>query len=353
MSGTESEAIANWNDRRLTGIAQALANGERFVVTTHISPDGDAIGSAKAMEEMLRQLGKEVWLYHAQEVPSAHSFLGTGSWKRNLPDDLSEWTAVVLDCASFDRAGEPRLTAVKQMLVIDHHATNPGYGDLNCVRPECAATCEILIDLADQLEVMLNEPLARALYTGVWTDTGKLRYTNVTERTEACIERLGEALGGHEEVVSLIDYRPDEWVAYAEQARSNVRFLGEGTVALTYLPLTALRAAGVADRDAKEAGNICTDTVYWDLKGKVELVALVYDLPTGSRSVSLRAYDSEHFHAGEIAAELGGGGHRAAAGFTTTLSVDEIGEQVYRRFIQQAEQTVTPEIPDSSPSHSL
>lgn len=187
----------------------------------------------------------------------------------------------------------------------------------------------MLAELNDKLGLEISPTCARALYTGIYTDTGKLRYKNTTPNTLAVIERLREALGGKEEIEAAIGYVSPEWAAYAATALTNRCSLSEELI-VTYLSLSDLRGAGVEDEAAKEAGAISTDATFWACEGEAKVLALVYDLPNGTRSVSLRAYDPERIHCGEIATLLGGGGHRAAAGFTTTLTVEEIGLQVQR-----------------------
>jgi phosphoesterase RecJ-like protein len=352
-SESQPATPSRWNDQEFEGIAEAILSHDKFVITTHVSPDGDAVGSAKAMESVLRSLGKEVWLYHSKEIPSAHKFLGNDTWHMDLPEDLHEWGVMIVDCGSFDRAGNPDLSTGAVVLNIDHHATNPGFGDFNCVRPEESSTCEMLLPLIDKLGITITPQIATSLYTGIWTDTGKLRYPNVTPNTDSVIKRLGEVLGGHDDVVAQIDYCPPSWAKYAQTALSKKRSIGEGGLTLTHLSLEDLREAGVEDDQAKEAGNIATDTVYWEMKDKTEMLALIYDLPTGLRSVSLRAYDPDKFHAGEIATSLGGGGHKAAAGFTTELSISEIGERVYEGYLAQGGHRVSPSMEAQATDHSF
>jgi phosphoesterase RecJ-like protein len=212
--------------------------------------------------------------------------------------------------------------------MIDHHATNPGFGQLNSVHPERAATCEMLPDLFAKLGVIVTPELAKALYTGLYTDTGRLRYANVSARTRELAADLGEVMGdGGQAVRDAVEDWPQSWRDYAARGIARARMLDED-VLVSVLDASDLAECGVGDRAYKEAATIAIDLLQ-DLPASFYIQ--VYEIPDGSRSVSVRCPD-EHVHAGEIARTLGGGGHPAAAGLTTKLPAAEIAAALYAEY---------------------
>lgn len=291
-------------------VADTIAGHGKFVVSTHVNPDGDAVGSALAMAYALEQLGKDIVIVHEQGTPPIYPFLGQSNWLTSVPDDISERCAIAVDSASRERvAADDRLEEAKTVINIDHHASNTRFGQLNWVQADAAATCEMLPALFDLLGVSLDERIAAAVYTGVYTDTGGLKFSNTSEVSRALLGDL-EARFDLEEVVAELDFKPESWKLYSELAQSRLTDHGNG---ITSIVMTAddLRSCGVADDEDKHAKDYALSMLY-DPSADRDLLIFCYELKDGSRLVSLR---SNQISSAEIAQEFSGGGHQAAAGY--------------------------------------
>lgn len=308
-------------------IAQMVESEQCFVVLTHVRPDGDAIGSAIALTRALRQLGKDVVLWHSEGIPSSYSFL-EGDWALAPPADIGERVALVLDCGDRSRVadtlpdGSGLLEQALLSVNIDHHDTNPRFADLNAVFETLPATAQILPQLFDYLGVELTAAIAAPLYVGLYTDTGNFRYRSVSKASFALRDRLGAVveLGPLEDKIT---FYPASWLAYAGRCEQRVR-KPEPEVALAVMLAADLAECEVAAGATQEAGSLAKEALQ---RTEALLHIFCFEQPDGTRLVSLRC-QSEVVHAGEIAARFGGGGHRAAAGFTTELAAEEIAAEI-------------------------
>src|SRR5438874_3460967 len=170
----------------LAAVVDAIRDHERFLVTTHENPDGDALGSLLAMKLALDQLGKDanMVLFGDAPLPGEYSFMPLAELRRRWPDDVSERVLVALDCANESRIGDQEvLGRVPFTLDIDHHHDNTRFGDVNLIIPDASSTGEVLRDLFRELDVELTPDIAEGLYVALVTDTGRFQYANTTPET--------------------------------------------------------------------------------------------------------------------------------------------------------------------------
>src|SRR5919204_1376940 len=161
---TETNQISD-----LRQVADALRSYERFVVTTHENPDGDALGSLLATKLALEELGKDAVAYLAGEtpLPDEYRFMELHDLRRSLPDDLEERAVVAVDCANESRLGpdpDALLRRTKFVVDIDHHHDNTRFGDVNLIVGQASSTGEILRDVFSEVGVALTPEIAEALY---------------------------------------------------------------------------------------------------------------------------------------------------------------------------------------------
>src|SRR5947209_4068192 len=169
----------------LTAVADAIRDHERFVLTTHENPDGDALGSLLATKLAFDQLGKDnVMVLHGDApLPGEYQFMPLAELRRRWPDDVSDRVLVALDCANESRIADPEvLGRVPLTIDIDHHHDNTRFGDVNLVVADASSTGEVLRDLFRELNVELTAEIAEALYIALVTDTGRFQYTNTTPK---------------------------------------------------------------------------------------------------------------------------------------------------------------------------
>jgi phosphoesterase RecJ-like protein len=320
----------------LTAVANAIRSHDRFLVTTHENPDGDALGSIVAMRLALEQLGKDAFLYLSGIIPlpAEYSFMDLGDLSRTLPEDAGERVVLALDCANARRLGPDQAFVENAPLVvdIDHHHDNSRFGDVNLIVPDASSTGEILFDLFRELGVELTPDLAEALYIALVTDTGRFQYTNTTPKALRLAAQLVEAGANVHQVFQDVY----ENVAFAKlkllaRALESARVYEGGRVIVADLERGDFAAAGAEEPFAEGIIDFLRA-----VEG-AEVVALIREPPTQNgptRRVSLRTR-GEGIDVSAIARKSGGGGHRQAAGFSSEESVDEIVAFIRREFLAQ------------------
>jgi phosphoesterase RecJ-like protein len=308
-------------------IADEIRAGDRFLLTTHENPDGDALGSLLAMHQILGALGKDsVMFLGAKEfpLPVEYRFLPLEEVFHEAPADVSDRVIIFLDCGNIDRMPVDWLQEnSNRVLNVDHHHDNTRFGDVNLVDVEASSTAEIVYELAGVLGVALTPEIANALYVGLVTDTGKFMYENTDARSHRMAAALVEAGVQVNDVYRrLYEHAPIEKLRLLARALEQIAIHEDGTLALTYI--------AAADYEATGASEVYTEGIIDHLRtiDGTLIVAVVRDQSPGNRSarkVSLRSTDGR-VDVSEIARKHGGGGHRRAAGFGTDLSYPEIVE---------------------------
>jgi phosphoesterase RecJ-like protein len=308
-------------------VAEEIRAGDRFLLTTHENPDGDALGSLLAMHQILGALGKDsVMFLGAKEfpLPVEYRFLPLEEVFHEPPADLSDRVIMFLDCGNIDRMPVDWLQENEnRVLNVDHHHDNTRFGDVNLVDVEASSTAEIVYELAGVLGVSLTPEIANALYVGLVTDTGKFMYENTDERSHRMAAALVEAGVEVNDVYRrLYEHAPLEKLRLLARALEAIEVHEDGALALTYI--------SAADYEATGGNAALTEGVIDHLRtlDGTLIVAVVRDQGDGNRAarkVSLRSTDGR-VDVSEIARKHGGGGHRRAAGFGTDLTYAEITE---------------------------
>ena len=322
MSPPEAGEVVETRER----VLDELRLGDRFVLVTHENPDGDALGSLVAMHRVLLALGKDsVMLMSADEfpLPYEYRFFDLGGMQSQPPDDVEERTAIFLDCGNIDRNPWEVVKGDGMLILnLDHHHDNTRFGTLNHVVEEASCTAEIVWDLMRGLGVEPTQEIADALYVGLVTDTGKFMYENTGTRAHVMAAELIEAgVDVHGIYRRLYEGMPYSKLELLGRALANVRRYDEGVLTFTHLTRDDFRLAGA--EDSYSEGVI--DHLRSVEGTKVAALAreLVDEAATGRKKVSLRATDGD-VDVSVIARAGGGGGHRQAAGFATTLSDEEL-----------------------------
>jgi phosphoesterase RecJ-like protein len=181
--------------KELAAVADAIRTNDRFLLVTHENPDGDALGSIRAMKLALDSLGKDSVMYIGGEmaVPPDYEFMALDGLQRTLPTDAAGRVILALDSASASRTRIPDevLQAAPIVADIDHHHDNTRFGTINLVAGNASSTGEIVRELLAELGVPLTYEIAEALYIAIDTDTGRFQYANTTPRShELAVELM-------------------------------------------------------------------------------------------------------------------------------------------------------------------
>jgi bifunctional oligoribonuclease and PAP phosphatase NrnA len=309
-------------------VVEELRMGEKFILTTHENPDGDALGSLVAMHEILDLMGKDnVMFMSPDEYPFPYEYrtLPLDDVSHALPDDADERTIVFLDCGNIDRMPVGFLRRDGAHIVnIDHHHDNTEFGTANLVVGGASCTAEIIYELTRDLGVELNREIAEALYVALVTDTGKFQYQNTTPAAHRMAAELIElGVDVHEEFRRLYENIPFAKLQLLARVLSRVERYDEGRLTVSYIRRTDYEETG-ADENYSEG---IVDHIR-AVEGTVVAALFREQLKEGREGVSkvsLRAATDE-VDVSVIARLEGGGGHRQAAGFSTEKRGDELIE---------------------------
>jgi bifunctional oligoribonuclease and PAP phosphatase NrnA len=303
-----------------------LRAAQKLIVVTHENPDGDALGSLIAMQELLVTLGKDsVMFMDANEFPLPHEyrFLPLTGLVSTPPQDIEQRTITFLDCGNLERnPAEAFRRPGAHILNLDHHHDNTRFGTVNLVDPNASCTAEIVWDLMHGLGVSPTVTIAEALYVGLITDTGRFMYENTGPRAHLMAAELIEAgVDVHEIYRRVYEGVPYGKLALLARGLANVERYDGGR-----LTVTALSAKDFSESGAEESYSEGVVDHLRAVEGTA-VAALVRDRISdadgGLRKVSLRASDGR-VDVSRIARAQGGGGHRQAAGFTTAMDWDEL-----------------------------
>jgi phosphoesterase RecJ-like protein len=319
----------------LTLVAQAIREHDRFLVTTHENPDGDALGSLLATTLALRALGKDALMFLTGEVPlpAEYGFMPLeGLLRGTPPPDAGERVLLALDCANDSRLGAAAETLLRAPLVIDvdHHHDNTRFGVINLVVAEASSTGEIVRDLLAELGVPLTPELAEPLYVALVTDTGRFQYTNTTPKAHRLAAELLEAGVDVRRVFRGV-YESVQFAKLKLLARAleRAQIYDGGRIVVSYLLATDFAEVG-----AEEPYSEGIIDFLRAVEG-ADMAVLIREPPRPDaprHRISLRS-NADEVDVSAIARASGdGGGHRQAAGFSSERSVDEITEFVRREF---------------------
>jgi phosphoesterase RecJ-like protein len=304
-------------------LLEAFQSARHILVTSHINPDGDAIGSVVGISRVLRQLGRTVTMVVPTALPGVAAALPDAADvqvyadTRSLPDEAD--LVLLLDTGSVARiepisTHEREYLAARPLIIIDHHATNTGEGMLNLVMTEAAATCEILALLVRAWKLPLDAETATALLLGLITDTQSFQTTHTSPRTLEVAADLLQAGGRLNDVVrSMLFAKP---FAHARAlGLAMERLHQEGPIIWTEFTQAMQRDSAADD----EAGDEIT--AYISRIGGAQAYVLFKERRDGTVKISLRS--APGINVGSVAQALGGGGHREAAGATLEMPLDE------------------------------
>jgi phosphoesterase RecJ-like protein len=306
-------------------VADAIRAGDRFLLTTHENPDGDALGSLLGMHRVLEALGKDTVMFLAAKefpLPVEYRFLPLEEVFHEPPADIADRVVIFLDCGNIDRMPVDFLQNGRNKVInVDHHHDNTRFGTINLVDVDASCTAEIVFDLAGLLDVQLTAEMANALYVGLVTDTGKFMYENTDARSHRMASGLIEAGVQVNEVYRrLYEHAPVEKLKLLARALEGVTLRDGGRLAVTYISSEDYAVTG--------ASEALTEGIIDHLRtiDGAAVAAVVRDQADGGRAarkVSMRSTDGR-VDVSAIARQHGGGGHRRAAGFGTDLEYEEV-----------------------------
>ena len=307
-------------------IAAALRASQRIAVLSHVRPDGDAFGSQLALALSLGQLEKEVMVWNEDGLLEKYGFLPGAELLKPPPVEPQTFDVVVaLDTATKVRLGTAGDAASAPLWInIDHHASNPRYGDLVYIDPTAPATGQILFEFLSSEKLPMNVAIAENLFVAISTDTGSFQYPNTTARTYeigAELLRAGVDVGRVSQL--LYESYPRRRTELLRDLLGTMRFEADGRVASFSLSLEVARALEVKPED--------NEGLIDHLRAIHGVVVAVFfeELPEGKVRVSMRS-KSEAADVSAICQQFGGGGHKLAAGARLRGTLQEVEEKILK-----------------------
>jgi len=330
-------------------ILNVIANHNSFVISTHVKPDGDALGSQFGLYSFLKDLGKHVWVVNDEPVPAMYSFFPFSDIVLQKPPAEQFEILIVTDAGSLKRIGErleKSLIPQKAIINIDHHKTNDRFGHYNFVLPGVASTSELIYKIIKRLhpDEARRHPSygdetrrlascgdktrrlsacgkiglegAICLYTGIMTDTGGFRYSNTTPETH-CIaaDLISEGVPYDKIYEYVYEATSANRIRLLSLALNTLQLTDDGRIGWIYITQDMYALTGTIKDDTE---NFINYVRYIDT---VDVAVLYREMEDHKTKVSFRSRDS--IDVSKIAEAFGGGGHRNAAGCTLEMPMDE------------------------------
>jgi phosphoesterase RecJ-like protein len=314
------------DNENMKKVIEALKSRDNFLITSHVNPEGDSIGSQLAVHYILERLGKRSVMVDHDGVPDNLRFLpGTGSIACEVPEDFHPDTAIVLDCAVKERAGDIGvcLDRTRYIINIDHHVSNEFFGDVNWVEPKASSVGEMVYHIIKNLGMAIEKELAQAMYAAIVTDTGMFTYDNTSKQTH---EIAGELI--------TKGVRPNALhrEIFEKKSVSDVRLLGRVLGTLKVEENGLLAHMGLTRQMYAEEGidHVSTDEFInfpRSIKG-VEVAVFFKQSYNTPEHINVSFRSGGKVNVNIVASRFGGGGHERAAGCTLTGTFADIREKV-------------------------
>ncbi|MCL2078402.1 MAG: DHH family phosphoesterase [Oscillospiraceae bacterium] len=295
---------------------------DNFLVLTHRRPDGDTLGSAGALAQGLREIGKRVFLLHNPETTPRNEKFVSDYWVSGdfVPDHI-----VAVDTASVGLFPQNALCYKDDVsLCVDHHVSNTGYAKLLCCYPDYASCGEIIYEILTQMSGDVSVQSALRLYVAISTDTGCFVYGNTTANALKTAALLIERGAPHKELNKLLFRTKTRGrIAIEGMLYNNIEFHFDGKVAITVITRDMMKTSGAVEDDVDDISGIPTSIEGVDVGITIRELSSATDCKISVRS-------SGSFDASRLCIHFGGGGHRSAAGASIAKTIEEIKAELLK-----------------------
>jgi phosphoesterase RecJ-like protein len=312
-------------------VIEIINKHQNFMVTTHTNPEGDALGSSLALALFLNQLGKKSKVVTRDPVPYFLDFLPEKGMIFQSPEIQEKFDVIcVCDCGDIARTGYFRnpLPGEKipypstEVINIDHHVTNKGFGTVNWIEGEASATGEMIYDLIHAMKGTITPSIATAIYTTVITETGSFHYSNTTPKMfMIASECASKGIDVSQIAKGIFDTSSKGRLALLGKVLETLDVSSDGKVASVSVTGEMFKQTETTAEDTESFVNYPRS-----IKG-VEVAVLFREVSLTEYKISLRA--QQNLDVSEIAESFGGGGHKKAAGCTIPGTLKEVKEKVF------------------------
>lgn len=304
-------------------IIKEIKKANTIAIISHINPDGDTVGSALAIFTALKMYGKKPYIFCDDEIAGKISILP--EVENYNTDKLDRYDlAIAVDCADIERLGYSvsEFKKGRRKMVIDHHKTNRKFGDINLLDINAAATAQIATFLLDEMG-LLNETIAKLLYSGLVTDSGGFSFSSVTSET---MRAAGILLRYDIEAHKISEHflKKIKFNVYKLKARvlENAKFYDDNTIGI----ISFLKA----DFDATGTDTNCTEGIINNIINVIGVKVAVSISEVAGKNFKISVRTGDEVDSSKIALMFGGGGHKNAAGFRLNGYYEDVVERILK-----------------------
>lgn len=309
-------------------VKTAIKKYNKFLVTSHINPEADAIGSQVAMARLLRKLGKSAVMLDDSPVPGVLQFMkGTEEISKVTPHDFDYQAVIILDSPDLMRIGRVNEEIKKDAVIIniDHHISNINFGKFNWVEPEFSSAGEMVYDLFKAFKVKIDLDDAIPLYAAIMTDTGSFRYSNTSSKTHRIAAELVDiGVRPYEMYTKISETSSIQDINLLGESLQTMKLTEDGKVAWLWVTKEMLKKTKASLEGTEGIINFPRSI------GGVEIAILFRETGTEGRvKVSFRSKGKVDVN--QLAAAFKGGGHPTASGCTVFGKIEEVEKQVLEK----------------------
>ncbi len=312
-------------------IKQAIKRFDKFLITSHINPEGDSIGSEIAMAYLLKKLGKESVILNDSPVPNLLRFMkGTEYVLKEIPRNFNYQAVIILDCPDLTRIGKANEYIKKGSVIIniDHHISNINFGKFNWVEPEFSSAGEMVYDLFKAFKVKIGLDEAVALYVAIMTDTGSFRYSNTSSKTHRiAAELIDMGIEPYEVHAKIYETSSIQDTNLLGEALQTMKLTDDGKIAWLWVTKEMLKKTKASLEGTEGIINFARSI------GGVDIAVLFRETGTEDRvKVSFRS--KGRVDVNKLASVFGGGGHPTASGCTVFGKIEDVEKKVLEKAME-------------------
>lgn len=310
-------------------ISKMISYAESIVILAHDNEDADAIGSCNAFRGALLTMGRNAVCIFSDEPEQRLSFMAEDYRVYDGKSDEYE-LCICLDCAELSRLGARKeiFDKAKQTICIDHHITNMGFADINIINANAAATGEILYEVFCDIGIAMNQDIAKNLYAAISSDSGSFKYSNVSPKTLEIASQLLKYDIKHDEIArALYDTETPQMLRFKGKLMNSIKSFSDGKICMVYAPRELLEEYSVNDKDTGDIVNIPRTAVGCEIAVSIREY---------SDKIKVSFRSNGKYDVAEIAAKIGGGGHKMAAGASIFGKSMQDAEELVLKICEEA-----------------
>ena len=305
---------------KIEAIVNEIISGERFLIASHLNPDGDAIGSSLALALALEKMGKEVVVYNRDPLPYQFGFLSSSERIVNSLEDEAAFDATfVVDCSEPERVGEQfsQMVSTKKWINVDHHLTNEYFADISFIDKDACSTGYLVYQILKELPVELTKDIAENIYTTILVDTGSFRYSNANnDAFKVAGEMVALGVSPWDVANKIYENQPQARIELLTAVLNTLKVEDGGEIASVVVTRDMMEKSGTGPDATDGFVNYPRS-----IEG-VEVAFLVREVGEDLYKISFRS--KGNINVAQVSQSFGGGGHRNAAGCVIKGSLTDV-----------------------------